>query len=210
MPVAPGCVLLDVGCAEGSATAAIAEHVRAGTVLGLELADHYIDAARSRGIDVRKADVSNRWPLEDSSVDMVHSNQVIEHLAETDHFMREIARVLKPNGYAVVSTNNLASWHNIVALMLGWQPLPAHVSDEVAIGNPLALEEPRCGESVHRHLRIFTARALTDLAETHGLVLDRAVTSGYYPFGPRVSRLLARLDRRHAAYLIQRFRPAAR
>jgi SAM-dependent methyltransferase len=202
----PGCVLLDVGCADGSDTIAVIERVRATHVIGLELADKFIAPARDKGIDVRQADITERWPLDDESVDVVHSNQVIEHVAQTDHFMREIHRVMRSDGYAVVSTNNLASWHNIVALVLGWQPLPAHVSDEVVIGNPLALDEQPYGERIHRHLRLFTGRALSALAEAHGLTLDRATGSGYYPFGPRASRILARLDRTHAAYIVQRYR----
>ena len=204
----PGCVLLDVGCADGAGTMPLAEHVAAAHVIGLELAGKFIEPARARGVDVRCADITQRWPLADQSVDIVHSNQVIEHLAETDHFMRETRRVLAPDGYAVISTNNLASWHNIVALLVGWQPLPSHVSDEVVVGNPLALEETRYGENIHRHLRIFTARALAGLAEAHGLRLDLDLGSGYYPFGARASRAMARLDRRHAAYLVQRYRPA--
>jgi 2-polyprenyl-3-methyl-5-hydroxy-6-metoxy-1,4-benzoquinol methylase len=59
---------------------------------------------------------------------------MIEHLRDTDGFMIELQRVLKPGGIAVISTNNLASWHNIVALMLGAQPFPADVSSNFAIG----------------------------------------------------------------------------
>jgi SAM-dependent methyltransferase len=204
----PGCVLLDVGCADGADTMPLAEHVAAARVIGLELAEKFIEPARARGVDVRRADITQRWPLPDRSVDIVHSNQVIEHLAQTDHFIRETRRVLAPDGYAVISTNNLASWHNIVALLLGWQPLPSHVSDEIVVGNPLALEETRYGENIHRHLRIFTGRALAALAEAHGLRLDLDLGSGYYPLGARASRTMARLDRRHAAYLVQRYRPA--
>jgi SAM-dependent methyltransferase len=202
----PGCVLLDVGCADGTDTVAVMRAVEAAHTIGLELADKFIAPARARGIDVRKVDISEPWPLEDESVDVVHSNQVIEHLAQTDHFMREVHRVMRSDGYAVISTNNLASWHNIFALVLGWQPLPAHVSDEVVIGNPLALDEQPYGERIHRHLRLFTPRALSALAEAHGLQVDSAIGSGYYPFGPRASRMLARLDRRHAAYVVQRYR----
>ena len=204
----PGGVLLDVGCASGIDTLPVAARLGVAQTIGLELDDQFIDAARDRGIDVRQTDITKPWPVEDESIDVVHSNQVIEHLAATDHFLREIRRVLRPEGYAIVSTNNLASWHNIAALIIGWQPLPAHVSDEVIVGNPLALEEARYGENVHRHLRIFTGRALTALAEAHGLRLDRAAGSGYYPFGPRLARAMARLDPLHAAYLVQRFRPA--
>ncbi len=204
-----GGVLLDVGCAGGGDTLPLIDAVHPARTIGLELDDQFIEQARGHGIDVYQTDITKRWPLEDESIDVVHSNQVIEHLAETDHFLREIHRVLRPDGYAIVSTNNLASWHNVAALVLGWQPLPSHVSDEVIVGNPLAPEEARYGEKIHRHLRIFTGRALTGLAEAHGLRLDRAIGSGYYPFGPRIARAMAQRDPRHAAYLVQRFRRAS-
>ncbi len=208
MPSRPGSVMLDVGCADGIDTVGLASHIGAAHAIGLELADHFVEAAGARGIDVRQADITQRWPLDDGSVDVLHSNQVIEHIAETDHFMREIRRVLRPDGYAIVSTNNLASWHNVFSLALGWQPLPCHVSDECVVGNPLALSETRYGERIHRHLRICTGRALAGLAEAHGLAVERAVGSGYYPFGAHLSRVMARLDGRHAAYLVQRYRRA--
>lgn len=204
----PGGVLLDVGCADGTDAVRLAGHIHAAQAIGFELAENRVAEARARGVDARQVDITEQWPLDDGSVDALHSNQVIEHLAETDHFMREIRRVLRPDGYAVVSTNNLASWHNVLALVLGWQPLPSHVSDEFVVGNRLALEEGRPGAGIHRHLRVFTGRALAELAAAHGLKVELAVGSGYYPFGRRVSRLMARLDGRHAAYLVQRYRVA--
>lgn len=207
---APGGVLLDVGCAGGEDAVRLRERVGAARALGLELAEQFIELARGRGVDVRRADVSEPWPIESGSIDALHSNQVIEHLARTDHFMSEVRRVLKPSGYAVLSTNNLSSWHNVVALLFGWQPLPCHVSEEAPnAGNPLALEGAGTyGEGIHRHLRIFTGRALIDLATHHGLALDRAAGSGYYPLGARASRVMARLDRTHSVYLVHRYRPA--
>jgi SAM-dependent methyltransferase len=203
---APDGTFVDVGCADGSDSVKLGEYINAREVIGLELADQFVAAARERGIDVRQVDLTEQWPLDDASVDALHSNQVIEHLAATDHFMREIRRVLKPNGYAVVSTNNLSSWHNIAALLLGWQPLPCHVSDDAVVGNPLAMEEQRYGERIHRHLRIFTGKALRELAESAGLRFDAEIGSGYYPFTGRAAHALAELDRRHSVYLVQRYR----
>jgi SAM-dependent methyltransferase len=201
--------LLDVGCAGGEDAIRLRDQIGAARAVGLELAEQFVEQARARGVDVRRADLSEPWPVESASIDAMHSNQVIEHLAGTDHFMREVRRVLRPGSYAVLSTNNLSSWHNIAALVLGFQPLPCHVSDEVPnAGNPLVLEGPGTyGDGIHRHLRIFTARALDDLASHHGLALDRAAGSGYYPLGVRASRLMARLDRRHSVYLVHRYRP---
>jgi hypothetical protein len=96
----------------------------------------------------------------------------------------------------------------VVALVLGWQPLPCHVSDEVVVGNPFAMEEATYGERIHRHLRIFTGKALHELAQAHGLRLDHEVGSGYYPLAGRAAAAaMAQIDRRHSAYLIQRYRP---
>ena len=83
---------------------------------------------------------NDRLPYDDESFDVVCSNQVIEHLARTDNFVSEILRVLRPGGYAVTSTENLASWHNIAALALGWQPFSlSNVSKVLGLGNPLAI-----------------------------------------------------------------------
>jgi hypothetical protein len=88
--------------------------------------------------------------------------------------------------------------------------MPMHVSDEIIVGNPLNPEH-RC---IHRdagrtHLRLFTARALTELAAHHGLALERLRTVGYYPLPPLLARPAARLDPLHAAFIVAFFRPVA-
>lgn len=201
----PGCTLLDLGCADGEVTMRIAARVKADRVLGIELLEHWASAARARGIEVESAQLADRFPFEDGSVDVIHSNQVIEHLSFTDHFLREIHRVLKPGGQAVISTNNLASWHNVLSLVLGWQPTPSHVSDEVIVGNPLGLSEGQGGAHGQMHLRIFTGRALAALAAHHGLVVERTRTAGYYPLPTRLARLAVRVDPVHGAFLVQRY-----
>jgi SAM-dependent methyltransferase len=125
--------------------------------------------------------------------------------------MREVRRVLRPDGLACISTNNLSSWHNVISLGLGMQPMPVHVSDEIIVGNPLNPEH-RWGhrDAGRTHLRLFTARALTELATYHGLALERLRTVGYYPLPPLPARLAARLDPLHGAFIVAFFRPVAR
>ena len=136
----------------------------------------------------------------------MHSNQVIEHLPQTDHFMREIRRVLAPGGYAVVSTNNLASLHNIVSLLAGYQPPPCHVSDEqIGLGNPMNAHRGDPGAAGQMHLRIFTGRALAELAQLHGLRVDVARTAGFYPLPPRLATIADRVAPRYGAFLVQRY-----
>lgn len=201
----PGARLLDLGCGDGSFTMRVAQRVGAGAVHGVELIPHIAAAARERGVTVSESSLGERLPYDDASFDVIHSNQVIEHLPFTDHFLKEIRRLLAPGGYAVVSTNNLASWHNVVSLVLGWQPTPSHVSDEVIVGNPANFAEGDPGFRGQNHLRIFTGRALAALAEHHGLRVDLARTAGYYPLLERGSRIMNRLDPLHGAFLVQRY-----
>jgi SAM-dependent methyltransferase len=208
-PRLPGARLVDLGCADGGFTVELAQRIGAAESHGVEFVEYLAERATERGIEVRGSSLNEPFPYEAESFDVVHSNQVIEHLEKTDSFLKEIRRILKPSGYAVISTNNLASWHNIFSLVLGMQPTPCHVSDEVVVGNRFDPSRGReHAEKGFTHLRVFSYSALRELLELHGFAVDALVTSGYYPFPPRIADRLCRLDRRHGAFLIARARPA--
>ncbi len=206
----PGGILLDLGCDDGANTTRFAAAARAAETHGLELIEERAELAAGRGVQVRIGDLDQRFPFDDRSFDVVVSNQVIEHLCDTDNFVRESYRVLRPGGLAVVSTENLASWHNIGALMFGWQPFSlTNVSDRrLGIGNPLAIHR---GEQLTlaswQHMRVFAYRGLQELYEAHGFIVERISGAGYYP----LPAWLARADGRHAAFLTMSLvRPAPR
>lgn len=195
--------LLDVGCDDGAWTEQIARAARASSVAGIELSDARV-AAQGRGIDAHAGDLEKDWPFDDNSFDVVHANQVIEHLKRLDHFVSEIARVLRPGGRVVVCTENLASWHNVAALVLGYTPFSlTNVSRLRPIGNPWALhlgEEPGGGES-WQHAHVLTLTGLLDLFEAHGFAIERRFAAGYYPAAGPLGRWLARRDPRHAHFI---------
>ena len=204
----PGARLLDLGTHRGDFTLRVAERLGADTVAGIELIEEHAAVARGRGIDVRHADLDEGLPFDDGAFDVVHANQVIEHVRRTDTFLREVRRVLAPGGLACISTNNLSSWHNVFSLALGHQPMPMHVSDEAIVGNPLNPLDGQPHEDVGRtHLRLFTGRALTELCARHGLEPVSLRSAGYYPLPPLLARPVARLDPTHGAFLIGLFRP---
>jgi methionine biosynthesis protein MetW len=209
MPPRPEGRMLDLGCSDGRWTLEVARHVGCTDIHGVEMLEERAAEARSRGIAAIIADLSE--PLdayEDAAFDVVHANQVIEHLRNTDCFIREIRRILRPEGYVLLSTNNLSSWHNIVSLALGWQPMPCTVSDLVKVGNPLDTYDHQEHTSPGQtHLRVFTGRALTELARYHGLRPVTERSAGYYPFPGGVGRQLARIDRRHGAFLVHSYEP---
>ena len=204
----PGARLLDLGTHRGEFTMRVAQRLGATSVCGVELIEKHAGVARDRGIDARRADLDDGLPFEDGAFDVVHANQVIEHVRRTDAFLRETRRVLAPGGLACISTNNLSSWHNIFSLTLGLQPMPMHVSDETILGNPLnPLHDQPHTDIGRTHLRLFTGRALTELCARHGLELLSRRSAGDYPRPPLVARPVARLDPTHGAFLVGLFRP---
>ena len=198
-------VLLDVGCDDGAWTDELRGRlgIPPQQVHGLELVPERAGLARGRGFDVRQGDLDEPWPFEDASVDVVHANQVIEHVRHLDHFVQETKRVLVPGGLALVCTENLASWHNVGALALGYQPFSAtNVSSLRPIGNRFALhaEETPAGES-WQHVHVLTLTALRDLFAAHGFAVEASWGTGYHPLPRRFGAALARLDPRHSHFI---------
>ena len=201
----PNTRLLDLGCDDGARTVTFAAAIGTSNVHGVEVVSARAELASRRGVDVHVGDLADRLPYADASFDVVCSNQVIEHLADTDGFLGEVTRVLAPGGYAVTSTENLASWHNIAALLAGWQPFSltnmAHRAG--GLGNPLAVHRDSEGHlRSWQHVHVFAYRALIELHELHGLAVERLLAAGYYPLPSPV----ARWDTRHAAFLTIRAR----
>ena len=55
------------------------------------------------------------------------------------------------------------------------------------------------------HLRLFTSRALADLARYHGLKVGMTRTAGFYPLPPFLARVATLLASRWGAYLVHRY-----
>jgi SAM-dependent methyltransferase len=205
LPDDPTAILLDVGCDDGDWTEELRRSlsVPPHQVYGLEIVPDRAELARGRGFDVRNGDLEGPWPFADRSITIVHANQVIEHVKRLDHFVSEIKRVLAPGGIAVVCTENLASWHNVGALALGYQPFSlTNISNMRPIGNPFALhaQEAAVGES-WQHVHVVTLNALSDLFQAHGLLVEDAWGTGYHPLPGRVAARMANLDPRHAHFI---------
>lgn len=196
--------LLDVGCDDGTWTDVVRRTLELppDDVAGVELVADRAEVARSRGFDVRVADLEEQWPFEPASFDLIHANQVIEHVKRLDHFVEETSRVLRPGGRAIVCTENLASWHNVAALTLGYQPFSLTNVSHRPIGNPLALHagEPAPAEP-WQHVQVLSLSALRDIFVAHGFSIADAWGTGYHPFRGRIAARLAEADPRHAHFI---------
>lgn len=195
--------LIDLGCGKGDFTMKCAKQIGTNNVWGVEIDEKLAKEARTKGIKTISADLNEKLPLQTGSFDVVMSNQVLEHLINSDLFVKEIYRLLKPDGYAVVSTENLSSWHNIFALALGYRPFSLDYSYRIKIGNPLS---PHSGEEVVEkslvHLKIFPYQALKELFEIYGFRVEKLVGGGYYLMPIFLfSKVLSKIDARHSHFL---------
>ena len=215
-------LLLDCGCHAGANARKRAEAKGLRAVTGIELNATVAREAVARGLWVLQADLNRPIPLAGGCVDAVMVSDVLEHLAETGRFVAEVYRVLKPGGYAVVSTPNLASWHNIAALLLGLQPFSGpHLThySQTDVGVVRRLRQQTCdslaeqgwaeveGEAtMYRHIVVAAYRSLRRLFVAQGFAVERAVAVGYYPLPPVLERLMTRLDPWHASHVVLKVR----
>ena len=103
-------VVLDIGCGAGMdlllAARRIGPHGRAiGVDMTAAMRERAIAGAQESGltnIEVREGDAS-RLPVDDSTVDVVISNGVLNLVPDKRTAVREIARVLKPGGRAQIA-----------------------------------------------------------------------------------------------------------
>lgn len=198
--VPEGGSLLDLGCDDGAWTLELARVARADCVEGVEVVSPAAAAARGRGITVHEIDLNQPLPLAGARFDLVHANQVIEHVNDVDLFVAEVYRLLKPGGVAVVSTENGSSWHNLFAALMGWQIFSlTNVSGKVAgLGNPLAIQRgAEAFSPTWRHKTIMNYRGLKELFAVHSFREVEVSGAGYYP----LPAAFGRIDARHSVYI---------
>ncbi len=221
----PAARLLDIGCQTGVNTLLLAQAADTRHIVGLDYNARTLREAAAKGICVLVGDANHPLPFADASFDAVTMMDVLEHLVDPRLAIGEARRVLRPGGYLVIATPNLASWHNILALVLGLQPfsgpnLTSMFDADLAIVQRLHRQayrlptegqvESHVEQELHRHIVVAAYRALVRLVEREGLHVEWARGFGYYPLPPFLGRLCARLDPWHAHHIVIKARKPMR
>ena len=109
-----GLRVLDVGCGQGMD---LASYAMAGAdATGIDLTPRHVELARAHleafgvAAKVVRGD-AERMPFEDDRFDKVSSNGVLHHTPDMGAALREIRRVLRPGGEALIIVYNRASFH---------------------------------------------------------------------------------------------------
>ena len=96
---------LDVGCGTGLVGRTLRARGFAGRLVGLDLSAASLELARQSGAydSAEQADLQQRLPVDDDSVDAVVCVGVMTYLPEVEAVWREFARVARPGGLVVVT-----------------------------------------------------------------------------------------------------------
>lgn len=112
-------IVLDIACGDGYGAAMLARH--AAQVTGVDIDTPTVERARGKYVadNLRFLQGSaTDIPLDDDSVDLVISFETIEHLMEQDRMLYEIRRVLRPEGFLLISSpdkyeySDVPGYHN--------------------------------------------------------------------------------------------------
>src|SRR5262249_9615498 len=95
---------LDLGSGEGYGAGLLAQ--TASAVTGLDIDERTVEHARANypGVDFRVGSAADLSAFADDALEAVVAFEMIEHVAEQEQVLAEIARVLAPGGLLVMST----------------------------------------------------------------------------------------------------------
>lgn len=158
-----GAVVLDIGCADGRGTEAIAEH--GYSVLGVELEPDLLSELRRRGrlnsIAACQADATS-LPIADGAVDAVVMVEILEHISDTRSTLAEARRVVQTGGRLCIA-------------------VPTGYTERIYSRlHPRYLSN---AEHIHR----FSRQQLTEELEAAGLIVTSVATRN---LGPAVAWLI--------------------
>lgn len=200
--------LLDLGCFDGTRTIEFIQKVKPQKAFGLDMIDYALTKAKKDyGIIGKKADLNRKFPFLAKSMDVITSAHSIEHLTDTDNFLQEVHRVLKPKGYVIISTDNLASWFNIFSLILGHQPTagPTVSTRYLITLSPLWWEKGPGGVrdiNFPMHHNVMTMKALKTLLVKYGFKVEKLSGSGYPPIPYPLAYLFTNFDQSHSMFTV--------
>lgn len=155
---------VDLGCGAGE----LLERAAAAGLGGTGLDRQASSAARvlASGHPALVADLERGLPFRDASLDGAALIEAIEHVARAEALVDELARVLRPGGWLLLTTPNVAHWNYRVRALTGHPP-----------------------KQEGYHLRFFTRDTLDALLTARGFRREADASYGRVPL---LSRLLGR------------------
>jgi len=143
--------ILDIGCATGKLLALL--RGKGWETTGVEIGSPQAEyGRRKRNLDLRSLPLEeNQFPTD--SFDTVLASHLIEHLNDPAALIREVHRILKPQGLFFITTPNIA-------------------------GFQARLLQGRWRSAIFDHLYLFSVKTLTRLLAENGFIIEKIATWG--------------------------------
>lgn len=168
--------VLDLGCGDGFVMEKI---IKAGNnVIGVEIADNAIKKAIKKGFKVYDISLNSNWANEiKEKFDIVFAGEIIEHIFNTDLFLKNIKKVLKKRGKVIITTPNIATLGRRLMLLFGMNPLIETTARSTDAG----------------HIRYFTVGSLKKLLNDNNfhVISNSSSVVNFNSSGRSYSKLLA-------------------
>ena len=165
---------LDIGCASGRHTNMAAEIVKES--YGVDISEEFIKKAKESGgkAKLMVADAA-KLPFDDDYFDKILCGEVLEHVRNLEVVVKEMKRVLKKGGIAVVTVPqrnaDATVWKRIKNGILG---------RKTELLEDFSVEAYR--KVKHMHIRSFIFEDLKGIFEREGFKLERAASAKVVDF----------------------------
>jgi 2-polyprenyl-3-methyl-5-hydroxy-6-metoxy-1,4-benzoquinol methylase len=136
------------------------------TVLAIDLSENEVDICRlvwgeQPGVSFEKRGIDS---IGDAGFDIVLSNQVIEHVHNTGHYISEINRVMKSGGKMIISLPNIMNPRHFLAMLVGdIQGRLRRINEEIL----------QHYDKTHQHIHAWTPQTFVALCSSAGFRFEK-------------------------------------
>lgn len=105
----------------------------------------------------------DEWPDKSKKFDIIFALEIIEHLIDTDKFIKQCKSKLNQNGFLIISTPNIASLRSRIRLLFGKYPC--------------AMEY----RNIDHHVRMYTVPTLKSHLAEYGFYVKSCIGLNFLP-----------------------------
>jgi 2-polyprenyl-3-methyl-5-hydroxy-6-metoxy-1,4-benzoquinol methylase len=171
-------IVAEIGCFTGIISQEYFKH-GAKIVEGFDVSEKTLEKASKRLTKVYKWKAGEEaCPVENERYDVIIASEIIEHVFDTDFFIEELKRILKPNGRIIITTLNMHSAINRLLFLIGKFPR-THPGVSTKYN-----KDPRIDL---KHIRLGNLSEWKHFFEKHSLIVERVIGINYSLLGKLIS-----------------------